>query len=248
MIDGHFVEVHGSGTPVLFIHPPQIGHVVFKYQRQLADQMQVITYDLRGHGKSEAAIDRITIKGLADDLKQIIDELQIEKVVLCGYSLGGSIAQEFAIRYPERTLGLIMSGGFPEVSTFLLARMFDAGIALTKAGKGELLARVLAKSHKVTKHDEELLFDYAMTADLKTVHDMYVAGKVYRSTERLHLITKPVSLIYGAYSHHFHPYIKLFKAKTPHAKVSFVSKTFHQVPIKRHEEFNHIIRKMIEEL
>lgn len=48
-----YYQVKGQGVPILFLHPPLMTGLTFAYQQhQLADQFQVITFDIRGHGKS----------------------------------------------------------------------------------------------------------------------------------------------------------------------------------------------------
>ncbi|UTW70825.1 alpha/beta hydrolase [Anaerobacillus sp. HL2] len=49
----------------------------------------------------------------------------MEKIVVCGYSNGGSIAQEFALTYPDRVLGVILMGGSQKLIHFYLEMNFD---------------------------------------------------------------------------------------------------------------------------
>jgi pimeloyl-ACP methyl ester carboxylesterase len=79
----------------------------------VASGYQVIRYDYRGTGMSDWKQSPYALKDLASDAKQILDTLHIEKAHLVGVSMGGMVAQEFAIQFPKRTstLSAIMSSG-----------------------------------------------------------------------------------------------------------------------------------------
>lgn len=113
-----YYHVKGTGLPIVFIHPFVMGHNVFMHQERLAENYRTIFYDIAGHGQSTKGDLPITIDLLADHLKGLLDHLGIEKVVLCGYSQGGLVAQEFALKYPQRTIAVVLSGGFSELNNF----------------------------------------------------------------------------------------------------------------------------------
>ncbi|WP_066176065.1 alpha/beta fold hydrolase [Bacillus marinisedimentorum] len=248
LTSGHYVEMHGSGTPVLFIHPPFMGKAVFKYQLELQKYCQVILYDLLGHGQSRMPAKQVTITSLADNVIDVLDELEIEKAVLCGYSSGGSIAMETELRHPDRVQGVILCGGFSEVSTSLLSMEFTCGIKMVKAGLMHVLAEILALSHRITEEDRHELYEYCLLADQNTVHQLYDTGKKYCCTDRLHELKAPLQLVYGARDVYIHSYMDIFMKKVPHADPIFINKAPHQIPTKHYREFNHIIRSFVEEL
>ena len=106
-----YYESHGEGQPLVLVHggfvdsrmwDPQIDHFV--------DRFQVIRYDLRGHGQTgSTSTPNYSIDLFADDLKALLDALELDQVILCGLSLGGMIAQSFAVRYTDRLKALILS-------------------------------------------------------------------------------------------------------------------------------------------
>jgi pimeloyl-ACP methyl ester carboxylesterase len=236
-----YYEVKGEGIPIVFIHPPAMGHVTFKKQAPLAKHCQVITFDMRGHGKSGTTSDPITMKLLADDLLPLLDSLSIDKAVLCGYSNGGSIAQEFVLSYPHRSKGLILCGGFSEVNSFLLYQEFLLGIATAKFKKMTLLGKVLSKAHCADTNFKKELEDYVKKTNPSILYDMYVKGLFYNCTKRLSQINVPLLLIYGARDFYVHHYQNLFKQAVKHTDVVYVSKARHQVPTRHFNEFNKII-------
>jgi len=70
---------------------------------------RVISYDIRGFGKSTAGIEKFSIGLFADDLIKLMDAMQINKAVVCGLSMGGYILLNAVNRYPERFEAIILS-------------------------------------------------------------------------------------------------------------------------------------------
>ena len=68
---------------------------------RLDENFRVVRYDKRGHGLSDAPPSPYSINDLAQDVAGVLDALEIEQAVLCGVSVGGLIAQAFALNYPE---------------------------------------------------------------------------------------------------------------------------------------------------
>lgn len=99
----------GSGIPLLLVHGFPLDHSMWQHQiSELKSSFRVIAVDLPGFGKSSPHPGEMSINGFADRLVEFLDQLHLERVVLCGLSMGGSIAQQFALRHPERLSGLIL--------------------------------------------------------------------------------------------------------------------------------------------
>lgn len=239
-----YYESSGDGMPVVFIHPPHMGQGVFKYQHELSGDFRVITYDIRGHGRSGVSNDEITIPLLAEDLAAFLDELGIDQAVIAGYSAGGAIAQEFAFTYPERTWALVLSGGFPEVSTFLLTRQYQAGLMLVRNRQDKLLSKFLARSHKVTKQDEAMLFQECSKAQPAAAYEFYKVSFHYECTDRLSQLRMPFLALYGQYSH-IRPYGKVYQSEIPQMEHVLINNALHQLPIKNYRAFNHALRNFL---
>ena len=141
-----FYEDAGAGIPIIFLHPPGMGRVVFRYQMALSNKFRVILPDLSGHGDSTAISSSVSIKIYADEVLELIDFLNLDKVVLCGYSSGGSVAQEFALTYPDRTAAVILSGGFAKVESAVLRYEHLLGMYMVRLSP-KTLAKVIATAH-----------------------------------------------------------------------------------------------------
>jgi pimeloyl-ACP methyl ester carboxylesterase len=104
-------ESTGTGDPVLLIHGLGLsGGAWWRTVDALAPKMRVITFDHRGVGQSESLTYAYTTEAMADDAVSILDDLEIERVHLYGFSLGGMVAQQVALRHPRRVQSLVLGG------------------------------------------------------------------------------------------------------------------------------------------
>lgn len=244
-----YYEKLGEGTPIVFLHPPGMSHLVFAYQKSISLACQTIFPDIRGHGRSTAKDSAsFTIYDLAEDVADLLDHLLIDQAVICGYSSGGSIAQAFAIKYPERTKGLILSGGFSEVSTFTLKKQFQTGIRLAKSTPA-LLNQILVNTHSNTEYEKKEMFFYHKQTDRLTWVRYYQESMSFNCTEKIKEWQFPLLFLYGDRAEYMHYYRNLFQ-RNVHQRAQFVllAKAFHQLPIKHFESFNSEIRRFVSSL
>ena len=106
----YFAE-KGAGEPILFLHGNGESGEYFVNQIDVfAEKYHVYAVDTRGHGRTPRGEAPFTISQFADDLKGFVDEHGMERAHILGFSDGGNIALQFAIRYPERVDKLILDG------------------------------------------------------------------------------------------------------------------------------------------
>ncbi|MGP4081634.1 alpha/beta fold hydrolase [Pseudalkalibacillus sp. R45] len=237
------VEDKGEGIPIVFLHPPGLGKSVFMYQSHLSTSYRIITYDMCGHGFSDPANGQVTIESLAEELLRLLDELQVEKAVICGYSAGGSVAQYFAITYPDRVLGLILSGGFPYVKTFLKAE-FLAGMKLLQFSPA-LLSKILVISHGKKKEEQERLWKTVRKTNQKNWYNFYQASYNYSCLNQLTSISVPVLVIYGDRVVHIKNFEEVYRHHLQQPHIAIVKNAFHEVPIRKWNIFNHLVHEFI---
>jgi pimeloyl-ACP methyl ester carboxylesterase len=111
---------HGAGLPVIFLHafPLNRGMWDGDLAALLAEQRyRLVSLDWRGFGESDIPNDISTMELFADDVAGLMDQLGIEKAVLCGLSMGGYAAFVFLRRYPQRLSGLILADTKPAADT-----------------------------------------------------------------------------------------------------------------------------------
>jgi pimeloyl-ACP methyl ester carboxylesterase len=102
------VEIKGKGYPILCLHGhPGSAQSMSVFTDHLCQRFQTLAPDLRGYGKSPYPED-FQLEEHLEDLLLLLDRQQISQCLLLGWSLGGIIALELALRYPERFQGLIL--------------------------------------------------------------------------------------------------------------------------------------------
>ncbi len=107
-------ERSGSGEPLLLITGFTISAAVFEPVLDLyGGRFEVIAYDNRGSGRSGAPLRPTSMAELAADAAGLLRALGVQSAHVCGLSMGGMIAQELAIRFPERVRGLVLGGTTP---------------------------------------------------------------------------------------------------------------------------------------
>ena len=104
-----YYEIHGSGRPIVLLHGGLgAGEMFGPALERLAESHQVIAPDLQGHGRT-ADVDRpIRLETMAEDIAALVDHLGLERVDAVGYSLGGGVAFQLAVRHPEKVRRLVV--------------------------------------------------------------------------------------------------------------------------------------------
>lgn len=106
---GTCYQVMGQGQPVVLIHGVGLNKEMWGGQVVgLSGQYQVIAYDMLGHGASPRPSANVDLKGYAEQLLELLDHLQLQKVVVIGFSMGGLIARAFALHFPQRLDALVI--------------------------------------------------------------------------------------------------------------------------------------------
>ncbi|MGV9795923.1 alpha/beta fold hydrolase [Gordonia sp. NPDC003422] len=116
----------GSGDVVVLLHGLG-GDRGFWDGSSLAEHFRVVAIDLRGSGGTPATRDGHTMLDLADDVVAVLDELGATRAHVVGFSMGGLVAQAFAVRHPDRLDRLVLASTYARIST--QARMFLDAIA-----------------------------------------------------------------------------------------------------------------------
>ena len=117
----HYLE-KGQGKPLILLHGNGEDNSYFVYQVAYFSRFyRVMAIDTRGHGQSPRGTAPFSIQQFAEDLRGFLDQHDIPKAHILGFSDGGNIALTFALHYPERVDRLILNG----------ANLFPAGVKPT---------------------------------------------------------------------------------------------------------------------
>lgn len=182
-----YYEILGTGKPLIMLHG---GFGTFDMFTALAPALaqnhQVIGVDLYGHGHTALTDRPIRFKQMADDIAGLIAHLGLEKADLLGYSLGGAVALQTAIRHPEHVNKLVVistpfkrTGWHPEMQTGMasLAPEFFIGTPLhdaymNVAPKPEDFSRFVAKMKEAMSQD----YDWTELVSALRIPTLIIAG------------------------------------------------------------------------
>ena len=147
----HFYIEQGTGFPLILLHGN--GEDCAYFARQMdsfSEHFHVIALDTRGHGQTPRGEAPFTIRQFAEDLLAFMDQHNIEKAHLLGFSDGGNIAMVFALAHPERVDKLILNGANLEASG--VKRKIQIPIEI-----GYRIAKLFAKKSPKAKKNAEML-------------------------------------------------------------------------------------------
>ena len=105
-----YYEVHGSGEPVVLLHGAfmTIPSNWTGWIGELSKTRKVIAIEMQGHGRTADIPRDITSENLADDVAALLKELDIPRADLIGYSMGGTVAMQCAIRHPDKVRKVVV--------------------------------------------------------------------------------------------------------------------------------------------
>lgn len=187
-------------VPVILIHGAGGTHLHWPPQVRRLNGQRVYAPDLPGHGKSEG-IGRQSVSAYSDVLLEFTDALSMQSVILVGLSMGSAIALDFALRYPERTLGLGLLGSgakmrvnpallesaansanFPAVVQLVIDNSYSPG---TDERVKELAAKQLSEVRPAVLHGDFVAcdaFDVMEQVDQIQIPTVLICGSADRMT------------------------------------------------------------------
>jgi pimeloyl-ACP methyl ester carboxylesterase len=185
-----YYEIHGTGRPLILLHGGVGAIEMFgEVLGLLAEGRQVVAVDLQAHGRT-ADIDRsLSVESMADDIAALIEHLGFEKADVMGYSLGGGVALQTAIRHPEVVRRLVVvstpfkrDGWYPEVLAGMEQMGREAAEPMKQTPMYQLYASVAPKPEDwpvlLTKLGELLRKDYDWSDEVAKIETptMIVVG------------------------------------------------------------------------
>lgn len=108
-----YYEVYGEGKPLVLLHgsymniPLNWAHII----PLLAKDRKVIVTELQGHGRTRDISREISYEGMADDVSGLLKHLKIDSADILGYSMGGGVAFQVAVRHPGQVRRLVVLSG-----------------------------------------------------------------------------------------------------------------------------------------
>jgi pimeloyl-ACP methyl ester carboxylesterase len=256
-----YYELHGEGPPLVLVMGIGYDSSLWTLAQVpvLSTQFQVILVDNRDAGRSSKASRPYTIADMADDLAGLLDALGIQRSHLLGLSMGGMIAQEFALRHGDRLGRLVLagSGAAPARSAVDPIQIWSWVKANDSTGEvfggqqfASLFSTAFLRNHKAVRDTAALLASnpYPMTAEAyRRQADAY---RQFDALDRLAAITAPTLVVVGEQDLLTPPWIAREVAEAiPGARFEVIrgDGTSHVVPIECPEEFNRLVLNFLSE-
>jgi pimeloyl-ACP methyl ester carboxylesterase len=201
-------RITGDGPPLVLVMGYRLNSTAWpaSFIEQLARQFTVITLDNRGTGLSDKPVKGYAIANMARDLCGLLDELEIPRAHILGYSMGGAIAQEFVRQFPERISRLIlcatMAGG-PDAtyaSTSVVSVMRDLdGLSPEQAARR--IWNVTYAPHYLHRHrtiaEEQMRREIALPTPLHAADLQFQAFAEFDGSNALANIRCPTLVLTG---------------------------------------------------
>lgn len=201
----------------------------------LTDKVRVVAIDIPGHGRSSNIAPVHTMELMADVVAGVLDALQIDKVTLVGHSMGGYISLAFCAAYAERLEGLVLLSSSPNPDTELKRENRRREIALVRAGKKDMLARVAPEAgfaemnrDSLRRYINNLVEQVHITDDEGIV--ALLGGMIERKDQNEMLRNSRVRQLFIMGTHDGYILVEAaqeFIAKNPQAKVAWLDKSGH---------------------
>ena len=116
-----YYEVYGEGKPIILLHGAfyTIEMNWAPIITELSKTRKVIAIEMQGHGHSPFSDRELSITTLASDVEKVMDYLKIDSADVAGYSMGGSVAYQFAVQSPKRLKKLVIISSTYKTSGWL---------------------------------------------------------------------------------------------------------------------------------
>lgn len=253
----------GEGPSLVFVHGAFADSRIWAPQwESFPSGYQLVRYDLRGHGQTgPSTLKRYCMDTFADDLVAVLDTLQIDSAFICGLSWGGSIAQAFAVRYPERCRALVLSGSAVAIDLTLKDKLFCnvlfPGWAMSLAIRSMNVKNFtrfsiwladltmgkqwLSRDDQVRQYLEQCMFAMDRNEYLKiwqAIYDFHLLA-----LEKIHC---PVLVLNGEYeSLNTFRHTQEILRRVPQAKSAVVPAALHAMNLEEPQVFNTLLQEFL---
>ena len=236
-----YYEIQGEGTPLLYLHGGLSSSIDFsKYIPELSKYFKVISFDRKGHGRSNDDDEIFSYASMAEYTKLFLDTIGISKVNVIGWSDGGVVGYHLASKYPSKVIRLIAVG-----ANYLVDGMTES---TTEWIKNKMTAEEISRIYPSVENDFKKLNPKPNNFQkfvIKT-REMWLRNP-YISKEDFVKINVPVLLIAGdrddiKLEHMFEMYLLLKKSQ-----LCILPNTTHFVFDEYHDTVTKILIEFLEE-
>ena len=236
-------NIWGQGKTIVLLHGYLESKEIWnEFADKLAENFQVITLDLPGHGNSSLPNGSLTVEKMAESVKLILDKEKISSCVLIGHSMGGYVALAFLALYPELLSGFCLFHSSPFADTKEKKQNREREINIIRQGKKAQVytshfpnafakenVKIFADEIEKCKERAKNMSDIGIIAALEAMKNRPDRSKILKTTK------VPVQYIIGERDN-FIPMEILNKLQLPdHSEVVVLEKSGHMGFIEEKE-------------
>lgn len=236
-----FYQATGDGEPIVFIHGFSLDHRMWIPQiEHFSKTNQVIVYDMRGFGRSSLPQDEYSHH---DDLKALLNELNLQEINIVGLSLGGEVAIDFTLEFPEYVKGLTLIssslGGYKSNVNWTVNAKEEG---IEKAKENWLKHKVFShsiNSDNIKKELEDMILDYS---GWHWLHNDPRKKLNPPAKDRLEEIEAPVEIIVGEKDlTYYHDIGEFLSNNISNSKLNVIAEAGHMINLEEIKVTNKII-------
>ena len=254
-----YFEVHGEGPPLVLVMGIGYDATLWTLAQvpALSQRFQVVIFDNRDVGRSSKAAAPYFIADMADDVAALIDALAIERAHLLGLSMGGMIAQEFALRHADRLHRLVLSGcgaaparvAFDPIRTWNWVKTNDKnGEVFACQQFTWLFSTAFLRNNEAVQQTIRMLTSNPNPVGPEAYNRQAQAYLRYDALDRLADVKSPTLVIVGEQDLLTPPWIcREVADRIPGSQFEIIKGegSSHVVPIERPDEFNHLVTRFL---
>jgi len=247
---GTAYQVTGKGEPVVLIHGVGLNKDMWGGQVvSLAEQYQVITYDMLGHGESAMPHADTGLEGYAGQLLELIDHLGLARVHVVGFSMGGLVARAFAVHYPEHLASLVILNSVfartPEQRAGVVERTRQAAEFGPNANAEAALARWFSREYLAASHAQVDNIRRTLASNdpqgYLTTYSLFATQDMYRADD-LPALSVPTLVATGELDAGSTPEMaRQLAARIPGAQVAILAEQRHMMPVESPRLVNQLL-------
>lgn len=256
-----YYEVHGVGPPLVLVMGIGYDSSLWTLAQvpALSTQFRVVLVDNRDAGRSSNATYPYRIADMADDLAGLLDALEIPTSHLLGLSMGGMIAQEFALRHADRLDRLVLAGtgAAPARSAVDPIQIWSWVKANDSTGEvfgGQqfvsLFSTAFLRNHEAVRDTAEMMASNPYPMSPEAYGRQADAYRQFDALDRLGAVTAPTLVVVGEQDLLTPPWIAREVADAiPGARFEVIrgDGSSHVVPIERPDDFNRLVSDFLAE-
>jgi len=245
----------GEGDVMLLLHG--LGSTKADWDKQItpfSKKYRLIAPDFRGHGNSSKPVksSEYGVSLCAEDIKLLLEELNISKCNVIGFSMGGAVAFEMAIKYPKLFSKMMIVNTAPDFNNlgwFGKKMIWQRTLSLKLRGMEPLAKKVAERMfpEKKQQHLRDAFYKRAKSNDVNAYYNSFRTLMRWGIGNKIKSIQIPTLVVASDMDYTPVSLKKAFAEKMPNASLAIVRNSRHGVTMDQPEEFNRIILNFMED-